>query len=86
MTQFVHVYNAKVYYYYVGAKLIRYALVCSKYEDFLFRGSILVSKLMQQGYSSRKLQTTFRKFYRRHTDIIYKFDTVLYMLNKTNCD
>ena len=25
------------------SQLIRYARVCSKYEDFLFRGSILVS-------------------------------------------
>ena len=31
------------------AQLIRYARVCSKDEDFLFRGSILVSKLMKQG-------------------------------------
>ena len=48
------------------SKLIRYAQVCSKYEDVLFRGSIVVSKLLKQGYSSRKLQTTFRKFYGRH--------------------
>ena len=32
--------------------------------------SILVSKLLKQGYSSRKLQTTFRKFYGRHTDLV----------------
>ena len=56
------------------------ALVCSKYEDFLFRGSILISKL---------LKTTFRKFYGRHTDLVHKFDTsVLHMLNGlfTSCD
>ena len=69
--------------------LIRYARVCSKYEDFLFIGSILVSKLFKQGYSSRKLQTTFRKFYGRHTNLIHKFDTsVSHMLNDlfTDCD
>ena len=33
---------------------------------FLFRGYILVSKLLGQGVSSRKLQTTFRKFYGGH--------------------
>ena len=44
------------------SQLIRYARVCSKYEDILFRGYILVSKLLKQGYSARKLQTTFRKF------------------------
>ena len=57
------------------SKLIRYARVCSKFEDFLFRGSILVSKLLQQGYFSRKLHITFRKFNGRHTDLVHKFDT-----------
>ena len=71
------------------SQLIRYALVCSKFEDFLFRGSILVSKLLKQGYYSRKLQTTFQKFYGRHTDLVHKCDTsVSHMLNGlfTNCD
>ena len=65
------------------SQLIRYARVCSKYEDFLFRGSILVSKLLKQGYySSWKLQTTFRKVYGRYTDLIHKFDTSMpHMLN-----
>ena len=52
------------------SQLIRYARVGSKYEDFLFRGYILVSKLLKQGYSSR---TTFRKLYGRHTDLVHKF-------------
>ena len=71
------------------SQLIRCARVCSKYENVLFRGSILVSKLLKQGYSSRKLQTTFRKCYGRHTDLVHKFDTaVSHMLNGlfTNCD
>ena len=33
----------------------------------IFCSSILVSKLLKQGYSSWKLQTTFRKFYDRHS-------------------
>ena len=49
-----------------------------------------LSKLLKQGYSSRKLQTTFRKFYDRHTDLlVHKFDTsVSHMLKDlfTNCD
>ena len=42
----------------------------SNEADFVqhLQGSILVSKLLSQGYSSRKHQTTFRKFYCRHTD------------------
>ena len=53
------------------SQLIRYAQVCSKYEDFLFRGSILVSKLLKQG--SQKIQSTFRKFYDRHTNLFFLF-------------
>ena len=71
------------------SQLIRFAQVCSKYEDFLFRGSILVSKILKQGCSLRKLQTTFRNFYGRHTDLVHKFDkSVSHMLNGlfTNCD
>ena len=64
------------------SQLILYAQVCSKFEDFLFRGSILVSKLLKQRYSSHKLQTTLWKFYGRHTDIVHKCDTsVSHMLH-----
>ena len=52
---------------------ICYARACSKYEDFLFRRSILVSKLLSQGYYSRKLQTNFRKLYGRHAYHVHKF-------------
>ena len=68
------------------SQLIRYARVCSK---FLFRGSILISKLLKKGYSSQKPQTSFRKFYGRHTDLVHKFDTsVSHILHGlfTNCD
>ena len=54
----------------------------SKYDDFLLRGSILVSKLLKHGYSSLKLQTTIGKFDGRHTDLVHKLDiSVSYMLN-----
>ena len=59
----------------VVSQLIRYARVCSKYEDFLFRGSILVSRLLKQEYSSQKLQTTFQKLYGCHVDLVHKFET-----------
>ena len=48
--------------YGVFVSKIRCARVRSKYADCLFRGYILISKLHRQGYYSRKLQTTFRKF------------------------
>ena len=51
----------------VVSQLICYDRVCSKYEDFLFRGSIRVSKLLKQGYSSRKLFGNSMDG--RHTDL-----------------
>ena len=48
-------------------QLIRYARVCSKYEDFLFRGSILVSKVIKTGILFTETSDyTLRKFYGRH--------------------
>ena len=52
--------------------------VRSKY-DFLFRWYILVLKLLRQGCSSRKLQTTFRKLCGRHADFAHKFDTSVHI-------
>ena len=49
----------------------------------------MVSKSLKQGYSSQNIQTTFQKFYGRHTDLVHKFDTfMLYMLKGlfNNCD
>ena len=49
----------------------------------------MVSKLLKQGYSSRKLQTTFRRLYGRHTDLVHKYVTSVAHILKglfTNCD
>ena len=49
----------------------------------------MVSKLLRQVYSSQKLQTTFRKFYSRRTDLVHKFDTSVTRMLKSlynNCD
>ena len=62
------------------SQLIRYVRVCSRY-DFLYRGSILTSKLLKQGYSVEKLKTAFRKFYGRHSDLVGKYNiSVSHML------
>ena len=65
-----------------------WTLPIAKYKELLFRGCILVSKLLMQGYYSRKLQTTFREFNGLHTDLVHKLDTsVSHMLKSlfTNC-
>ena len=62
-------------------QLIRYARVCSRYNDFLYIGSILTSKLLKQGYSVEKLKTAFRKLYGRHSDLVGKYNiSVSHML------
>jgi hypothetical protein len=44
------------------SQLIRYARVCSTYNQFLVRGSLLINKLMSQGFQLSRLQTAFRNF------------------------
>ena len=48
------------------SQLIRYALVCSKYDDFLFRGSILVSKLLKKDILHRNIRLLLGKLNDRH--------------------
>jgi hypothetical protein len=45
--------------------LIRYASACSKYDQFLVRGSLLTNKLMSQRFQLSRLKAAFRKFYGR---------------------
>ena len=56
------------------SQLIRYSRASSEYQDFIYRGSQLVSKLLQQGYVLARLITTFKKFYGRHHDLVDKYD------------
>ena len=37
----------------------------------------LIAKLLQQGYRYHKLRKTFSKFYRRHYELIYKYNVEL---------
>ena len=66
-------------------------LICNTVLGFVknMKMFCLFSKLLKQGYSSRKLQTTLRKLYGRHTDFVHKCDASMsHMLNDlfTNCD
>ena len=55
------------------SQLIRYSRACSDYLDFLTRGRLLTSKLLQQGYQSCNLRIAFNKFYGRHHELIDKY-------------
>ena len=56
------------------SQLIRYGRACSKYQDFVARGKLLTTKLLQQGYTKRRLMSTFRKFFGRQHDIVGAYE------------
>ena len=49
----------------------------SHVTDFNARNKSLTAKLLQQGYSYHKLRRTFSKFYRRHYELVSKFNVGL---------
>ena len=49
----------------------------SHIDDFNTRYNVLTAKLLRQGYRYHKICKTFSKFYRRHFDIVSKYDVVL---------
>ena len=57
--------------------LIRFARVSSHVADFNARNKSLTAKLLQQGYWYHKLGKTFSKFYRRHHELVSKFNVGL---------
>ena len=59
------------------SQLIRFARVSSHVADFNARNKSLTAKLLQQGYRYHKLRKTFSKFYRRHYDLVTKFNVAL---------
>ena len=60
-----------------GFILIRFARVSSHVVDFNARNKSLTAKLLQQGYRYHKLRKTFSKFYRRHYELVSKFNVGL---------
>ena len=59
------------------SQLIRFARVCNHVTDFNARNKCLTPKLLQQGYRYHKLRKTFSKFYRRHYELISKYNVGL---------
>ena len=56
------------------SQLIRFARVCNHVTDFNARNKCLTAKFLQQGYRYHKLRKTFFKFYRRHYELISKYN------------
>ena len=59
------------------SQLIRFARVCSHVDDFNTRNKCLTAKLLKQSYRYHKLRKAFSKFYRRHYELISKFNVGL---------
>ena len=59
------------------SQLIRFARVASHVADFNALNKRLTAKLLQQGYRYHKLRKTFSKFYRRHYELVSKFNVGL---------
>ena len=57
--------------------LIRFARVFSHVADFNARNKSLTAKRLQHGYRYHKLRKTFSKFYRRHYELVSKFNVGL---------
>ena len=56
---------------------IRFARVSSHVDDFYNRNIVLTAKLLRQGYRYHKLRKAFSKFYRRHFDLVFKYNVGL---------
>ena len=59
------------------SQLIRIARVSSQVVDFNARNKSLTAKLLQQGYRYHKLRKTFFEYYRRHYELVSKFNVGL---------
>ena len=62
------------------SQLIRFARVSSHVADFNASIKSLIAKLLQQGYRCNQLRKTFSKFYRRHYELVSKFNVGLKIL------
>ena len=56
------------------SQLIRFAGVCSLVKGFNAHNECLTAKLLKQGYRYRKLRKSFSNFYRRHNELVSKFN------------
>ena len=59
------------------SQLIRFSPVSSHVDYFNTRNKVLTAKLLRQGYRYHKIRKAFSKFYRRHFDIVSKYNVGL---------
>ena len=66
-----------IFYWVYISQLIRFVRVTGHVADFNAHDKSLTAKLLQQGYRYQKLRKTFSKFYRRHYELVSKFNVAL---------
>ena len=59
------------------SQLICFARMSSHVEDFNTPNKVLTAKLLRQGYRYHKLRKAFSNFYRRHFDLVSKYNVGL---------
>ena len=59
------------------SQLIYFARVSRHVDDFNSRNKVLTAKLLRQGYRYHKLRKAFSKFFRRHFDLVSKYNVGL---------
>ena len=59
------------------SQLIRFARMSGHVDDFNTRNTVLTAKVLRQGYRYYKVRKAFSKFYRRHFDIVSKYNVGL---------
>ena len=62
------------------SQLIRFTRVCSNVDDFNNRNLFLTAKLFKQFYIYHKIRKSFSKFYKRHLELIVKYNIGLKIL------
>ena len=63
---------APAYRVYIS-QLVRYSRACGSYQDFLDRGLLLRTMLLNQGFLLVKLKSSLRMFYGRHHHLIDRY-------------
>ena len=56
---------------------MRFTRVSNHADDFKTRNKILTAKLLRQGYRYHNIRKAFPKFYRRHFDMVSKYNVGL---------
>ena len=56
------------------SQLVQFARVSSHVDDFNTRNNVFTAKLLRQGYRYHKIRKAFSNFYRRHFDIVSKYN------------